>query len=601
MGTDYGCQLRESWQPYNNGFLYVLRLPHYFAHMKAVTKDILPEELRHSRWHHPFQTYILPFFSGLLLFAAWPMSPFTILIFVALVPLLWLEQNTRSNSRFFALLYLNFFTWNVATTWWIWNASPGGAVGAIVANSLLMTIPWLLFRFTKRKLGSRIGYISLIFYWLTFEYIHHNWDLSWPWLTLGNVFATSPVWIKWYEYTGTTGGSLWVLLVNILLFTSLPVSHIVAGLNRSDKQPFEVQGLKFKVQQIKRPSFIAAVLLILIPAGLSFLIGLHKKMPFYDNNVVVVQPNIDPYNEKFSGNTTEQIAKLIRLSESQIDSNTRLVVWPETAIAAQVWEDRLLDNPYYQPVIQFVQRHPKILLVTGADSYFNFGNTDNGHYSMRHDENSGSYYENYNTAVGLDAKLQPLLYHKSKLVPGPETLPSWLSFLGKTFESLGGLSGTLGRSDSAIVFKATGNPYHPAPVVCYESIYSNYLTEYMRRGANIITIITNDGWWGETPGYKQHMAYARLRAIETGCWIARSANTGISCFISPYGEVYQPQPWNTEAAIKMRIPAATTTTYYSRHGDYLSRITWVVAAVLLIITLVKWMGQKRTKSRQPRS
>ena len=312
------------------------------------------------------------------------------------------------------------------------------------------------------------------------------------------------------------------------------------------------------------------------------------------NNVVVVQPNIDPYNEKFSGNTTEQIAKLIRLSESRIDTNTRLVVWPETAIAAQVGEDRLLNNPYYQPVMQFVQRHPKILLVTGADSYQSFGNEKREGMSIRHDENSGIYYETYNTAAGLNAGGKLQLYHKSKLVPGPESLPWFLGFLGKIFESLGGSSGTLGRSDSAVVFWAAGNPYHPAPVICYESIYSDYLTEYMRRGANIITIITNDGWWGNTPGYQQHQAYARLRAIETGCWIARSANTGISCFISPQGGVLQPQPWNTEAAIKMNIPAATSTTFYTRHGDYISRSTWVVALVLLIITTVKRTRKRRS-------
>lgn len=533
---------------------------------------------------------MLPFLSGLLLFAAWPMSPFTILIFFALVPLLYLEQKTRSNSRFFCLLYLNFFIWNLAATWWIWNASPGGAVGAIVANSLLMTIPWMLFRFTRKKAGSRIGYLSLIFYWLTFEYIHHNWDLSWPWLTLGNVFANSLKWIYWYKYTGTTGGSLWVLLVNIVAFAS--ARYVVPG-NANDKRT---------VLYNRRFMFGLYVTCLLLPMLLSALLspGANKtENEKATYNVVVVQPNIDPYNEKFSGNTTEQIAKLVRLSESRLDTNTRLVVWPETAIAAQVWEDRLLNNPYYQPVLQFVQRHPRIQLVTGADSYFNFGTTNNGSFSMRHDENSGTWYESYNTAVGLDAKLQPLLYHKSKLVPGPEILPFWLSFLGKTFESLGGLSGTLGRSDSAIVFKAAGNPYHAAPVICYESIYSDYLTTYMRRGANIITIITNDGWWGETPGYKQHMAYARLRAIETGCWIARSANTGISCFISPYGDIVQPQPWDTEAAIKMTIPVATSTTFYTRHGDYMSRLAWILALAILFITIVKWIRQYRFRTWNP--
>ena len=454
-----------------------------------------------------------------------------------------------------------------------------------------MTIPWLLFRFTKKKLGNRIGYASLIFYWLTFEYIHHNWDLSWPWLTLGNVFATSPVWIQWYQCTGTTGGSLWVLMGNILIFRSLQAR------NQFKFQGSQfMQGFLWNVLRIKLWSLIVALALILVPILISGMmnISISPEKISKSNNVVVVQPNIDPYNEKFSGNTTEQIAKLIRLSESRIDTNTRLVVWPETAIAAQVGEDRLLNNPYYQPVMQFVQRHPKILLVTGADSYQSFGNEKREGMSIRHDENSGIYYETYNTAAGLNAGGKPQLYHKSKLVPGPESLPWFLGFLGKIFESLGGSSGTLGRSDSAVVFWAAGNPYHPAPVICYESIYSDYLTEYMRRGANIITIITNDGWWGNTPGYQQHQAYARLRAIETGCWIARSANTGISCFISPQGGVLQPQPWNTEAAIKMNIPAATSTTFYTRHGDYISRSTWVVALVLLIITTVKRTRKRRS-------
>lgn len=546
----------------------------YLAHMKV------------------FSRYVLPFLSGLLLFAAWPMSPFTFLIFFALVPLLWLETKITSNGRYFTILYINFFIWNVATTWWIWNASPGGAVGAIVANSLLMTIPWLLFRFTKRKLGNRIGYISLIFYWLTYEYIHHNWELSWPWLTLGNAFATSVNSIQWYQYVGATGGSLWVLLVNVTIFRRL----FSAKTNQPDNREVSNRSLKY-TYAIKKPSrLLLPLLLIALPYGISIYL-LAKPHPEVTNktttySVVVVQPNIDPYNEKFSGNTMEQVAKLIRLSESQIDTNTRLVIWPETAIAAPVSEDQLLNNLYYQLVIQFVQRHPQILLVTGADSYQSFGSTKREGMSIRHDESSDTYYEAYNTAVGLDATLQPQIYHKSKLVPGPESLPSFLGFLGKIFESLGGSSGTLGRSDSSVVFKTTGNPFHPAPVICYESIYSDYLTEYMRRGANIITIITNDGWWSETPGYKQHMAYARLRAIETGCWIARSANTGISCFISPLGGVLQPQPWDTEAAIKMNIPVSDTTTYYTRHGDYISRISWVIALVFLIVATVKWFGQR---------
>src|SRR5687768_7577445 len=108
--------------------------------------------------------------------------------------------------------------WNIATTWWVWNASPAGAMGAFIANSLIMCVPWLLFYFTKKQFGRWIGYGSLIVFWLTFEYIHHNWDLSWPWLTLGNAFATHPEWVQWYEFSGSTGGSLWVLLTNVIAY-----------------------------------------------------------------------------------------------------------------------------------------------------------------------------------------------------------------------------------------------------------------------------------------------------------------------------------------------------------------------------------------------
>ncbi|HEY6063372.1 MAG TPA: apolipoprotein N-acyltransferase, partial [Chitinophagaceae bacterium] len=156
---------------------------------------------------------------GLLLWAAWPVSPLSFLIFIAWVPLLWLESTVKSRKKFFGLTYLVMFIWNVATTWWIWNASAPGALSAFFANSLIMCLPWLGFTIVKKRLGSKIGYISLIAFWMCFEYIHlQDWGLSWPWLTLGNAFATHLQWVQWYEFTGTSGGSLWIMLVNILLF-----------------------------------------------------------------------------------------------------------------------------------------------------------------------------------------------------------------------------------------------------------------------------------------------------------------------------------------------------------------------------------------------
>jgi apolipoprotein N-acyltransferase len=196
-------------------------------------------------------------------------------------------------------------------------------------------------------------------------------------------------------------------------------------------------------------------------------------------------------------------------------------------------------------------------------------------------EYSGQYYEAYNGSALLDSSGAYAFYHKSMLVPGVETLPWFLKFIDKWFEKFGGTTAGYARQAERTVLK-TKQGYAIAPSVCYESIYGEFMSRYVRNGANLICIITNDGWWKKTPGHKQHMNYARLRAIETRTWVARSANTGISCFISPYGTVYNPQPYNTTAAIKLNItPSQQHTTFYVRYGDILSKI--MVALSLLII------------------
>jgi apolipoprotein N-acyltransferase len=153
----------------------------------------------------------------------------------------------------------------------------------------------------------------------------------------------------------------------------------------------------------------------------------------------------------------------------------------------------------------------------------------------------------------------------------------------------------LGRDSERKVFVPWDQHFKAAPVICYESIYGDYITEYIRKGANILTIITNDGWWDNTPGYKQHMNYARLRAIETRKWVARSANTGISAFIDPLGNVINPQPWDTEASIKLTIPIDNRQTFYVKHGDLLSRAAVVVSILLMLLNIVLFLRRKTTK------
>lgn len=522
---------------------------------------------------------------ALLLWAAWPPSALTFLIFIAWIPLLWLEDRVKSWKKFLAITYLHMLAWNLLVTWWIWNASLPGALGAFFANSLIMCVPWLLFRVSRRKLGTWLGYGSLILYWLSFEFLHHNWDLSWPWLTLGNAFATHPEWIQWYQYSGASGGTTWILLANILAFALL--------------QEYQ-RRRRTRSYYIILACFVA--LLLLPIASSRVILGTQKEIIEQElettyTNVVIVQPNIDPYEEKFSGDVYAQLEKLIVLSEKQIDRHTSLVIWPETAIPVSIREDDIKRNSFYTPVWSFLHRHPFLNLITGINSFRVYG-TDKSKASKtaRLDKQSGVYYDEYNTAAAFDADTTIQLYHKAKLVPGVETLPSFLNFMSQWFEDFGGISGTLGRDSQRKVFVPWDNHYKAAPIICYESIYGDYITEYVRKGANILTIITNDGWWGDTPGYKQHMNYARLRAIETRKWVARSANTGISCFIDPLGNVIDPQPWDEASSIKLNIPVDDRKTFFVRYGDLLSRAAVGVSMLLLLLTIALLI-RDRVKSK----
>lgn len=504
-----------------------------------------------------------------MLVCAWPDAGFTPLIFIAWVPLLVLADKEENKIRFFLFALLTMFIWNAGTTWWIWNSTGPGAVGAIIANSFLMTIPLWGFHTFKTKYGNRIGFLSLVAFWLTFEYVHLSWQLSWPWLTLGNVFAKHTDWIQWYEFTGVSGGSLWVLLANMMVF-------FVAN--------------SFKTSKIS--TITAAISVLIFPVLLSFLVHPKDALVKAITNVIIVQPNIDPYSEKFDVASTEgQIQKLINLSEKNIDANTRLVLWPETALPVPVWQDQFQQSVQYQPVFDFVNRHPDITLQTGIETRKNYG-TEKATKTARKYESEGIYYDAFNAAVVIKAGEPVQFYNKSKLVPGVETLPDFLLWLGPIFEKFGGTAGGYGHDIEAVAFKVNGNPYVTAPIICYESIYGEYITSYVQKGANLLTIMTNDGWWANTPGHKQHLDYAKIRAVETRKWIARSANTGISAVINNNGDVLETRGWDQAAAIKSAIPAISSETFFVRNGALIFGFAVFMMTMLLVYHFIRILKKR---------
>jgi apolipoprotein N-acyltransferase len=530
-----------------------------------------------------YKNLFLSLSSGILLWLSWPVSPLTFFIFFAFVPLLLLETAVRSRLSFLGWTYLTLLIWNIGSTWWICNSTLPGGVAAIVLNSLLMCIPWMAFYAVKRRKGWKAGYFSLLIFWMTFEYIHLNWELSWPWLTIGNVFASQPGWIQWYEYTGSSGGSFWVMLMNIL------VTLTILRYQQSEQRRLNLKYLSVTLLALLLPFLISLVILNSAKKKYSSAAG--------GKNIVVVQPNIDPYMKFESGMQEGQLQTLINLSESQIDSATGLLVWPETALnlPTGIDLDRVNEQPYLLPLKQMLTRHPQLTLLTGIEGVRYFSEENRTDLS-RAIPDAGYYYETYNAAMIMTATGSRQFYNKSKLVPGVETLPSFLRVLASWFEQFGGTGGGYTGQKERTVLKDPANGYLIAPAICYESIFGEFLTGYSRNGANIICIITNDGWWANTSGHKQHMQYARLRAIENRRWIARSANTGISAFVSPLGEILKPQPWDKPAAIKLKVAPLTELVFFARHGDIISRICIALTLLLLAWYLLTWIRKKLNKS-----
>jgi len=535
-----------------------------------------------------------------LLWAGWPThpAPLTLLLFVGFVPYLRLEQVlTEQNARrgrVFGFTYLFLVLWNAFTTWWVSYASLPAGIAAVVLNAALMCLPLWAFRRTKARLGPALGYLSLPVYWIAFEQVHLHWDLTWPWLTLGNGFASVPGWVQWYEYTGFLGGSVWVWAVNLLIFRCL--GHwwkLPTTWHQDDPRRRSASLAQMKAFRLSGRVGWAA-LALLLPGVVSGLVGLSYQEKGPALEVVVIQPNVDPYQEKFPENPRfiprdEQLRRLLARTEAALTPQTRLVLWPETTLEEPYFETAFEQSPAAQRIRrELLARHPGLSLLTGVTTLRRYPDAAHATVTARYRDDMG-YYDVYNTAAYFrDATTPVVFYHKSRLVPGVEKVPPVLSSVLKNID-LGGLVGSYGAQDERTVFAApaAAPALRLAPIICYESVYGDFINEYPRNGATLLGIITNDGWWSDSPGHEQHLAYGALRAIETRRDIARSANTGISGFIDQRGQITQRTGWWVGAAARATVHLNDEQTLYVRYGELIGRGAQALAGLLLLLAVVR--------------
>ena len=522
------------------------------------------------------------FISSLLLSLPFLVDHLGFLALFGMVPLFFIEDICRKHDVKGATwyYYLLFVVWNTITTYWVSYATLPGGIAAILLNAFQMSLVFWFYRLFKRQIHKRDGaskesfipYLFFIVTWLGWEHYYFDAEVSWPWLVLGNAFAGSIKSVQWYEYTGTLGGSLWILLSNVLLYRI-----IVKEAGR------ESGAGESKYQRRQRYALYGGyAALIILPFVISFVMFSSYEEKERPCEFVLLQPNIEPYQDKFNTLTRdEQDDILFRLAERGVTPQTSFVVAPETF----TWFINE-DAPYTCPTIRrmgaFVKKYPQANFITGAVTMRQY--VTRNAPSLTAKKGRGYWYDTFNASVMMDSSGRCDFFHKSKLVVLTEFIPypKLLAPINKLAIELGGATGSYGTQPEITIFEGSDGT-KIGTAICYESVYGDYYRDYILKGAQVMSIITNDGWWSNTPGYRQHLRYASLRAIETRRSIARSANTGISAFINQRGERVAELGWWHEDCLTGSINLNNELTFFVRHGDFIGRISTFMFTLLALL------------------
>ena len=544
-----------------------------------------------------FMKYIiLSLLSAILLSISWPTYGIPFFIFFALVPLLILEHDITKFSSIknkgwaiFGLTYLCFIIWNIVTTGWLYGAkNPDGTnslfavVVPVMLNSLFYSLVFQCYHWYKKAQGTYFGLVFFVAIWMVFEKFHLSWELTWPWLNLGNAFADYPKFIQWYDTLGSTGGSFWILIVNVYAFYTLRIWEA---------------GRKQKSLIIN-----SAVLICFI--GLPMIISLVKyenfnEKPIGSVNVLMLQPELNPYTEKYSKDSLTILNDLLTLAETSSKGQIDYYLGPETSLPGfgSISETGFEQSELLNKVKEFLVKHPKSVFATGISSH-KFYKNESEKTATSYQTSQGIFVDSYNSAVQIIPNQKVEVYHKGKLVPGVEIFPYvnvLKPLLGDAMLNLGGTVASLGIDKERKVFSNSFNKGKIAPIICYESIYGEFTGEYVKKGANFLGIMTNDSWWGVTQGHQQLMAYARMRAIETRREIARSANSGISAHINARGDVVSDTFYGDKTTLFAFVNLYNKITFYTKAGDLLSRICIFVLGFLLFYNWIKkFQNRKKT-------
>ena len=480
--------------------------------------------------------------SGTLVGLSYPVLPLGFLAWIGFIPLIHILTKVDPWTAF-RLGYLAGVFSNLFSLYWIGFNSGAGFVtvfASLVGAILYLGLFWGLFALVLAWLQRlQIGLLIWPFLWVIMEYIRSFGAMGFPWINLATTQVSYLPMVQLTEITGSYGVAFWIIVLNVGLYRI-----IVTEANR-----------------IRNILGFVIMLLLIFVSGFMRIVYLENKPTDTQLTVAIVQPNLNP-NDKWENSNREFVFDLMdsTLIEA-LKLEPQLVLWPESAVPAY-----LRINGYRRKRIEQRVKDAGIPLLTGS-------------VDKEITEEGISRVYNGSLLIRPDGTLET--YHKIHLVPFGEYIP--LSWKYPLLKKLNFGQGNFDHGQKYTVFELDSVNF--SNLICYESSFPQQVRKFIKEGARLITIETNDAWFGRTSGPYQHYDLAILRAVENRVPIARSANTGISGFIKLSGRSFNKIPFNQRGIVKGILPIPTEISFYARYGDL---FTLLCIISTIIITGVAW-------------
>jgi apolipoprotein N-acyltransferase len=452
-----------------------------------------------------------------------------------------------------------------------------GGAAMLFALPAVMLIPSTIYYFSTKVFKKKYCFWLFPLFWVTAEYLLTLTDLKYPWVVMGNGLVKFNSFIQAADIIGVFGLSLVVLYINFFGYKAYVA--------------YREGNIKYKI--------FALVIALFFVVFLTY--GIVKISTFKISErtvkVGIIQPDINPWKKWELGTVQDFIDNYTELSQTAIKQGAKIIIWPETALPVYIMSGKYqaeLDSIY-----NFLQKN-NISLLTGMPHIKFYYDSTNIPDDAKFNKTSNYHYATYNSVLLLEPGSRDYqFYGKMQLVPLGEHVPfsNQFKFLANVFKWGVGLGGWNVGRDTTVFTTHINNSgadeeVNIGGIVCYESIFPLYVTNFVDRGADFIAVVTNDSWYGKSSGPYQHKEFAALRAIENRRTVVRCANGGVSCIINALGETINETEMFTRTVLVGDVPLQTESTFYTKHPaiitTFVSAISlWIVGLNLLLFIKLK--------------